>query len=182
MTAPLDEILLTPEGFEKFKTKDPTWYLTVASECIREHCGWHIYPKLTVTDQAAMIGNKGIIPLPTLKLVSVEALRLFLPPGSALATSDTYIVNSSGSLQFYGFFSRQLRGVKVAVDFTHGYEECPAVVQQVGYELAARAMEKPAGVVTDMTRGPTRLKFAEFGFVLSDDQKDRLGPHTLVRL
>lgn len=181
MTAP--EPLLSPTDFARFKAKDESWFLEAATEVIRDFCGWHIFPEIPVTDQAATIGNKGIIPLPTLQLVSVQALRLFLPPGSIAATSDTYIVNSSGSLQFYGFFSRQLRGVKVAVDYTHGFEEVPKAVAEVGFELAADALEKASGVVTDMTRGPTRIKFKDdLGLALSGHQMDRLGPYTLVRV
>lgn len=178
MTQPL----LNPTEFALFNAKDPAWFLDAASETIREYCGWHIYPELPVTDVAAEIGNQGIIMLPTLNLISVEALRLYLPPGPAVATSDTFIVNSAGYIQFYGWFSRQMRGVKVSVDFTHGFDFVPKAVAEVGYELAARTLEKPAGVVTDMTRGPTRLSFAEFGAVLSDDQKARLGPYTLLRV
>lgn len=178
MTQPL----LNPTEFAQFQAKDPAWFLDAAGETIREYCGWHIYPQLAVTNIAAEIGNQGIIMLPTLNLVSVEALRLILPPGPVAATSDTFIVNSAGYIQFYGWFARQMRGVKVSVDFTHGFDTVPKTIAEVGYELAARTLEKPAGVVTDMTRGPTKMTFTEFGAVLSDDQKARLGPYTLQRV
>jgi hypothetical protein len=74
------------------------------------------------------------------------------------------------------------RNAPVIVDFTHGYDTMPKAVAEVGFELTATVLEKASGVVTDMTRGPTRLTFKEFGAVLSDDQKDRLGPYTVRRV
>jgi hypothetical protein len=172
------EPLLSPTDFALFQAKDPSWFLGAAGETIRDHCGWHIAPVISELDVLAEIGNAGIIMLPTMNLISVEALRI---NGTPLST-DVWEPNSAGYITYTGYAGRRARGCVVSVDFTHGFEELPKAVAEVGFELTARTLEKPAGVVTDMQRGPTRMTFGEFGAVLSDDQKARLTPYTLVRV
>jgi hypothetical protein len=179
----MTEPLLGAADFRQFRKKSADWFLGAAGETIRDYCGWHIYPILSVTDVWARIGNKGIVMLSTLNLVSVERLSWC---GTDMPSSG-YEVHEEGWIQqvAQSFGSPAYRGMRnawVTVDFTHGYEELPTAVAEVGFELTARAMEKPAGVVKAMTRGPTQLEFNEFGVVLSDDQKNRLGPYTLTRL
>jgi hypothetical protein len=172
------EPLLNPSEFAQFQAKDPAWFLGAVGETIRDYCGWHIYPVISTVNYRTRIGGGGIIMLPTLNLVSVEQV---VANGPYALDSNVFEVYAEGFIRYTPLLGRR-RGLSVAVDFTHGYAELPKPVAEVGYELAARTMEKPAGVVTDMTRGPTRLSFAEFGAVLSDDQKARLGPYTIVRL
>lgn len=175
---PLEPLLLSTD-FAKFKSSDEAWFLGAAGDAVRDFCGWHLWPVRPVLSVAATVGNKGIIMLPTRRLVSVQAIRY---NGPNLLSDNMFTAFEEGWLEFHGYMGRRGRGLQLAVDFTHGYDELPKPVAQVGFELAATAMEQPAGVVTDMTRGPSRLKFKDFGLILSDDQKERLGPYSLVRV
>lgn len=175
----MTEPLLNPTDFASFRAKDPTWFLGAVGETIRDYCGWHIWPIISTVNYQTIIGNKGIIMLPTLKLVSVE--QLVYDPPNVLDTS-MFRIHEEGWIEFRGWLGRRGRNLSLTVDFTHGYEDIPKAVAEVGYELTARTMEKPAGVVKHMTRGPTDIDFLEFGAVLSDDQKARLGPYTLTRV
>jgi hypothetical protein len=178
MTTPLDP-LLTPTDFARFQAKDQDWFLGAVGDTIRDFCGWHIFPVISTTGYHARIGNKGIIMLPTRNLLSVEQV-VYQDPYALDASM--FEVHPEGFLRYRAMLGRRGRNLEVVVDFTHGYEELPKPVAEVGFELTATVLEKPAGVVTDMTRGPSRMSFKEFGAVLSDDQKARLGPYTLVRV
>lgn len=172
--------LLSPTDFAKFNAKDQTWFLQTAGSVVRERCGWHIAPNLARTGVICQVGNAGVIMLPSLHVTSVQAVRV---NGITIAATD-YTVHQSGWLHWHRMSCAPYMnpGVKrvASVDFTHGFTTLPKTVAEVGHELAATALEKAAGIVTDITRGPTRYKFKEFGFVLSDDQKDRLAPFTLL--
>lgn len=170
--------LLDPTDYASFKAKSEAWFLGAAGETIRDHCGWHIAPIVSETEVQARIGGNGIILLPTMKLVSVDLLII----NGAVLPGDAYEVFSAGFIVYRGFAGRRARGHTVSVSFTHGYEEVPKAVAEVGFELTGRTIEHPAGVLKHMTRGPTDLDFLEFGAVLSDDQKARLGPYTIVRV
>lgn len=175
----MTEPLLNAGDFASFKAKDEAWFLGAAGETIRDYCGWHIWPILSVTNVAAKIGNKGIIMLPTTHLVSVEQIMYDAPN---VLSASMFKPHEEGWIEFLGYLGRRGRNLTLTVDFTHGYEDIPKAVAEVGYELTARTMEKPAGVVNKMQRGPTSLEFDEFGAVLSKDQKARLGPYTIVRV
>lgn len=175
----MTEPLLNATDFAKFQAKDQDWFLGAVGETIRNHCGWHIWPVVSVTNYHTKIGNKGIIMLPTLRLVSIQQIVYDSP---YVLDGSMFEVYEEGYARYLAMLGRRGRGLDVFVDFTHGHDTMPQAVAEVGYELTARTLEKPAGVVTDMTRGPTRLSFGEFGPVLSDDQKARLGPYTLLRV
>lgn len=174
MTGPL----LNPTDFAKFQAKDPNWFLGAVSETIVDYCGWHIFPVIAETNVKAQIGAAGIIMLPTLNLVSVERILW----ETTVLDPITYDEHDSGWIEILGLPGRRAYNSWVTVDFTHGYATVPKAVAEVGYELTGRTIEKPSGVVTDITRGPTAMKFGEFGAVLSDDQKNRLQPYTLLRV
>lgn len=178
--------LLDKRDFRKFQAKDEAWFLGAAGETVRDYCGWHIAPIVSDTDVECRVGAAGIIMLPTLNLVSVEQVLW----GATVLPANMYRARRAGYIELVGFLGpgRPLPSMypthksTVQVDFTHGYETLPKTVAEVGYELTGRTLEKPAGVVTDMMRGPTRYKFNEFGAVLSEDQKARLAPYTLTRV
>jgi len=167
----VNDPLLGATDFAQFNAKADAWFLGAAGEQIRDYCGWHIFPQVAQTDVIARIGNAGIIMLPTLNLVSVQELRI---RGQVVAEGVEYWASSAG---YITLTTQRLGGSLVSVDMTHGYEALPKAVAEVGFELASRTMEQPSGIVTDITRGPTRMKFGELGSVLSDDQKGRLGPY-----
>lgn len=174
--------LLSPTDFQKFKTKDEDWFLGQAGEVIRDYCGWHIAPEISVTNVQAEIGAHGIVVLPTLNLVSVERVEL---DGFHLIEGYDFVAHSAGWLQLYGMgcgTTRLGRLSYVTVDMTHGFSDIPKAVAEVGFELASRTIEKPSGVVTDLTSGPYRFKFGELGSVLSDEMKARLGPYRIERV
>lgn len=169
--------LLTQQDFGKFQSKDPEWFLDAVSETITDYCGWHIAPSLAITDYVAAVGGKGIVMLPSLCLTSVEELRL----NGNVVDPTMYDVHVEGWVKFRGFL-KPPRNCCVSVDFTSGHETTPKAVAEVGYELAATVLEKASGVVTDLTRGPTMMKFKEFGIVPSPGQEQRLEPFRLRRV
>jgi hypothetical protein len=85
------------------------------------------------------------------------------------ATSSLFPIDTVRLFDAYPKHNR-----RVLVTFTHGYSVLPQNVQTVAFELVMRALEKPAGVASEVQAGPYRYKFGEFGFVLSPDQKNRL--------
>lgn len=175
--------LLSPTDFQRFKNKDESWFLGQAGEAIRDYCGWHIAPVVSVTNVHSKIGEHGIIMLPTLNVVSVERVEV---NGVELTEGIDFRVNQSGWLYIRQYhcwptaFGR--KGADVVVDMTHGFDEIPKAVAEVGFELAARTVERPSGVVTDLTSGPYRFKFGELGAVISDEMKSRLGPYRIERV
>lgn len=176
----MSQPLLNATDFAKFRSKDQDWFLGTVGQTIRDFCGWHIFPELAVTGYQTKIGNKGIIMLPTMNLVSVEQISIYTP--QVVIDPTLFEMHEEGFIQYIAPLGRCGRGLTVTVDFTHGYTECPAPVAEVGYELTATALEKASGVATEIQRGPSSFKFKEFGVVLSDDQKRRLGPYTLTRV
>lgn len=186
--------LLTPDDFGKFKTKDESWFLGAVGDSIRDECGWHIYPVRPQLNVACEVGNAGIIMLPSLNVVSVEQV---VYNGVTLTQNVDFSVHQSGWIELVGYLpasgglgpqrliQRALRGMRqrwVAVDFTHGFSRMPRPVSEVGFELTARTLEKPAGVAKSLDAGPNRFVFGEFGPVLSDDQRARLAPYSITRV
>ena len=194
MSSPLPD-LLDPNEFARFKAKDEAWFLGVAGDTIRDYCGWHISPQVSMTNVQAEIGNRGIVMLQTLNVVSVEDVRW---EGMSLTQDVDYVVHDSGWIELAGYYLagtggyvvpsgnwaplRQCQTRWVEVDYTHGYDVMPRAVSEVGFELAGKTMEKPAGVVSDLTSGPYRFKFHEFGSVLSEGQCHRLAPYCITRV
>ena len=182
--------LLSPEDFQKFKSKDEAWFLGAAGEAIRDECGWHIYPVISETNVPSEIGREGVIMLQSLNVVSVERL---VWQGISLVPETDFIVHASGWIQLLGCGPTGGHGLSrprgsqgaaraVLVDFTHGFPVMPKALAEVGYELAATTMERPSGVVDDLTAGPYRFKFGQRGANLTDEQKSRCGPYSVVRV
>lgn len=178
MTTPIDP-LLSSADFARFQAKDPDWFLGAVGEEIRDYCGWHIFPIASITNYQAKIGNKGIIMLPTTRLVSVEQIVYDAPN---VLDASMFEVIEDGWLEFKGYLGRRGRNLRLTVDYTAGYDDMPTPVAEVGFELTATVLEKASGVATEVQRGPSSFKFKEFGVVLSEDQKSRLGPYRAVRL
>lgn len=188
----LPDDLLDSSDFASFKRTQEDWFLGAAGETIRDYCGWHIAPVFVQTGVAAKVGNAGIIMLPSLNVVSVEAVRC---NGVAIPESS-YVVHTAGWIELAGagptgvggFVSQWLNPTPlrrsqnrwVSVDFTHGFEDIPRAVAEVGFELTGRTLEKPAGVAKSMQAGPNSFQFNEFGMVLSEDQEYRLNAYRVV--
>lgn len=168
--------LLSSREFQTFRRRDPNWFLGHVGDTIRDYCGWHIYPLKQDTISDATIGNQGIVMVPTLNLKSVLAVWVNGYPLSRIQWTP----HDSGWIQLHHAWQRRRRvNPEVRIDFVHGFEKLPRTVELVGFELTARTLQQPAGVVNDMQRGYVRYKFDEFGPVLSDNQKMRLAPYTL---
>jgi hypothetical protein len=186
--------LLNVGDYSTFQTLDLYYFLNAAADRIRDFCDWHIFPVLTHTKFCDIDGD-GTIMLPSTHVSNVVSISAPWPGGQLLDPS-TYRVDQRGWIEFtpfqYGFAptpaSANLWPIdtvrlfdaypknehRVLVTFTHGYDTLPPTVQSVAFELAMRALEKPAGVASEVQAGPYRYKFGEFGLVLSEDQKNRL--------
>ena len=190
MTTPA---LLSQADLAAFQGSDPNWFLTAAGETIRNFCQWHIYPNIPVT-QTVPIQPDGTIMLPSLHVTDVASVSI-----NGLELDPTsYQWHQAGYIHHFRqeFFPWPLWPLQsdrpfreypsplsqyADVTYTHGFEAIPAVVAAVGMELANRAMELPSGVAKQITSGPYSIGLGELGIVLSDDQRRRLGPFTLVR-
>lgn len=191
--------LLSEEAYAKFATLDVPTFLAHAGERIRDYCGWHIFPELTTAGLFDLAGD-GTIMLPTTHLTGVQCVKPEWP-NAPESDRHTYTWDERGWVTFnqykYGFAptpssvslwpldtirlfdAYPKHDLRMHVQFTHGYEEIPSVVAEVGYELLMRVLEKPAGVASEVQAGPYRFKFQEFGLVLSPDQKNRLAKYRL---
>jgi len=185
--------LLNATDLASFQASDPAWFLEAAGDAIRNFCQWHIYPSVDVTVECP-IQPDGTIMLPSLYVTDVASVTL----GDLELDSNTYHWHQSGYIRRHrqSYFPWPLWpledehpfrefpspfGRYAEVTFTHGYDVLPPVVASVGMELANRAMELPSGVAKQISSGPYSIGFGELGVVLSDDQRRRLGPFTLVR-
>lgn len=185
--------LLSNPDFQKFRQSDADWFLGAIGSLIKNHCGWHIFPETSQT-ATCILGPSGTIPLPSLKVVSVESLSytLRLPgmdPETVTVDPNEYTVHEAGFIEWHqrrpvrrggnGIHYMTPRLDYVDVEFTHGYETLPGAVALVGYEIAMRAMEKPAGTVKHIDAGPYSFGFNEFGAYISEKQDTMLAPFTI---
>ena len=92
---------------------------------VRAFCGWHIAPKRT---EIITISSRGaaVIPLPTLRLVNVTAVRCW--DGTAIVPLDSWDARTgwsplSCSINYPAGFPAGARILEV--DMVHGFEDCP---------------------------------------------------------
>jgi hypothetical protein len=185
--------LLSSDDLASFQQSDPNWFLAAAGETIRTFCQWHIAPNITVTERVP-IQPEGTIMLPSLHVTGVDSVAingLELDPTSYQWHQAGYIHQIQQA-----FFQWPLWPLEsdqpfreypcplaryADVTYTHGFVDLPMAVRVVGMELANRAMELPSGVATQISSGPYSINLGALGVVLSADQRNRLGPYTLVR-
>jgi hypothetical protein len=174
--------LLNAADFASFQSLSPDWFLPAVSETIRVYCNWHIYPVIPVQDRLYRLYPDHAVLLPSLRVLSVESVSI----GDHTLDAADYTLHPEGWIDVLvhrsswplGLITR--RGERyVHVSFTHGYDACPPAVAEVGYEIAMRAMEKPAGIARSMGAGPYSFSFCDFGAYLTDDQRHRLAPFAL---
>jgi hypothetical protein len=193
MTNPVGEPLLNVTDLNSFQASDPNWFLEVAGDTIRNFCQWHIYPNITVTESVP-IQPEGTIMLPSLYVTGVESITLnglTLNP-SAYHWHQAGFINRiqhhyfqwplwplESEQRFREYPSPLARFAEVT--YTHGYETLPPTVAGVAMELANTALELPSGVAKQIGSGPYNIGLKELGLVLTDNQRRRLGPFTLVR-
>lgn len=166
--------LVDPAQLTAYEDGDAALHIAAAEQAVRTYCGWHIAPSLEVTGARFRAGERGLVMLPSLYVTDV-----------AKVTVDGRVLDPSEfDWEQCGFISRRCpswpHDPYVTVDFTHGYEECPADVAAVVYELASTSIEMPASPARDVTAGPFRLTLASsVGSSLSRDQKGRLASYRI---
>jgi hypothetical protein len=193
MTSPLGEPLLNSDDLASFQASDPNWFLSAVGDTIRNFCQWHIFPSVTVTEEVP-IQPDGTVMLPSLYVTDVATVTI-----DGLETDpSTYHWHQAGYIRRFRqqYFEWPLWPLEseqpfreypsplarhAEVTYTHGYSTLPLTVAAVGMELANRAMELPSGVATQISSGPYTISMGALGIVLTDDQRRRLGPFTLVR-
>lgn len=123
-----------------------------AQAFIRRYCGWHIAPN--VTEQVTLKAAGGsLVMLPTLHLTGVAEVTSGGAP--VTVSGDDWWV--WGELRLAGRWVR--RGTRVSASITHGYDECPADVQQVAQRVAQSATV-PVGA-SAQSAGPYTIKYGQ---------------------
>lgn len=169
---------LTPEGLAKFASGDQDFFLQAAVDMIRHFCGWHISPSVTVTGARLMIGSEGLVTMPSRYVTSVSDLSV---NDHALAVNDGYLWEAPRSwiqLKRKHFVHPFQQAV---LTYVHGYDEIPADVEAIGYELVQQARSKPGGNSKDVGAGPYRVTLLKLGVGLDEDQMNRLRAAGVVR-
>lgn len=118
---------------------DPDAALTASAQ-VRGACGWHIAPLLT-EDVVLPWARSGRYLLPSMHVVSVNTVKIngaavafdWAPDGELHLSPWT---RPLPSINGPGLWCAGLRSV--AVNFTHGYDECPEDVRQAVVIRAAR--------------------------------------------
>jgi hypothetical protein len=67
-----------------------------------------------------------------------------------------------------------------SVTFTHGYDQVPAVIKEIAYELTTTTTEVPAGNAKDIQTPGFKLQLMQaYGATLNQDQKNRLANYRI---
>ena len=175
------------EDWAEYKNHTDEWYLRVASSAIRKYLGWHLSPIREETLEIA-IGQRGLIMLPTRRLVDVESLVI---AGNTLDPDTDFIWDEGGWIQTGQYYYRMdntiagWRGMspnQSTVTFTHGYAEVPPEVKQVAFEMVEQVMISPTGNVTQMsTPAGYRIALsAPAEFAVNPGQERLLAPYRLL--
>lgn len=169
--------------------------LLQAEAVVRAYCGWHIAPERTDTTVVPWGTTATRVTLPTLRLVSVDAVRVdgvALDPAMTFpvsGTPDGVLTVHSSQMWAWSMDPLDLHGLRTTwttaeVDYTHGYAQPPAEVTAVVQAMASRAVVNPDSM-TRVQKGP----FADFhsqagqnqspAMGLLDAEKDLLAPYRL---
>lgn len=180
-----------------YKNGDESFTLRAAGEAIRRYCGWHIWPSITETVPKLRVGSRGLIMLPSLHVTDVSEVQIdgnIVNPDSYVWFREGYVelgINSSwietvrrdGPGGGYAPDPAAARytirpegfGLLTQVTMKHGYEEVPAEVKQVAFELVTAVSEIPAGNVTEIQTPGFKLRLSgETGLTLNAGQMERL--------
>jgi hypothetical protein len=159
MTTPLPPLVTVDDpDYAKFKDGDEEYLLRVASDAIRDYCGWHIAPSITDTYRQLKVGSKGIVPLPSRYVTDVsevalhdhdpEATPQLVDPLDYEWYQDGWMESRTNYAAGWGWPGLGYRGpdapypavggapLLVDVTMTHGYDELPANLKQIAFELA----------------------------------------------
>lgn len=118
-----------------------------ACSAVRGHCGWHVAPP--VTETLTLDGPGGdVLHLPSQRVTAVASV---ISDGTAVANPEW---SADGMVRTSGRWSRKFRGV--AVDLTHGYDECPEEVLTV---LRGMVAADGRGGVQSVTSGAHQVRY-----------------------
>lgn len=198
----MDSLLsATDPDWSAFKAGDESYFLNAAGDAIRRFCGWHIAPSLTVTLDKLRVGSSGIIEVPSTYVTDVLEVALEQRAGALKVLEPTdYVWMEYGIVQLrqaphanpwgyyggYGFMpGGYLPGAPlnmVRMTLTHGYDEVPAEVKQVAFELVNSSTDMPSGNVREIQTPGFKLQLSQAaGMSLNSQQMDRLSSFRLSR-
>lgn len=159
---PVFQDLLQGQGLEE-------WQLMVASGAIRSYCGWHVAP--VETETLVLDGHGGtILDLPTLRLVSLEEVRV---QGAVVADPEW---SSDGTVR--GLWPDRWRSIEVTM--RHGFD-APADLLGIVVDAAARAVNSELGGQAE-TFGPFSFTASEGSTSLFDHELAVLDRYRLPSL
>lgn len=150
--------------------------LAVASQVIRDYCGWSITAE-TVTGAVVDTAGDRSLWLPTLYLTDVASIT---ENGVALQVTH-YEWRRHGRVMRLGRHWPNAARV-VEVTYTHGYPAVPDSVKGVCLAVAGRAYRNPAGLKTQVA-GPFTESFVTSAdgsvAALTSSEMAQLGPYKL---
>ena len=201
----MDPLLVpTDPDYIAFNAGDPAFLLDSVGETIRTYCGWHLAPSMTFTLDKLEVGSAGIVMLPSLYVTDVTNVTLFNTPDSDGIVLDptSYVWHENGYIEpvsrtnfgaVTGYwyepgpvFLPLSGGTRASVTFTSGYDDLPADIKRVAFELAGWAN----GLGPDGSGGDVKIirspgfelglggKVA-LGMNLNPDQKSRLASYKI---
>jgi hypothetical protein len=161
-------------------------YLEMACKEVRKYCGWHIAPAVPVTAKRCYVGSYGLVVLRSTYIGTISAITVGdTDPQTLTADTDYSWEQPQAWLRLHPQ-SVQIPCTTpwtephVFVSYVSGYDECPADVKAVIFEVMATAMELPASNLDRVqTMQYSGQIVPDVGIALSGQQKDRLSSYRL---
>ena len=157
-------------------TYSATQALDIASQAIRDHCGWTISQE-TVTAQVLDSHGERSIWLPSLLLTDVGPV---LERGVTLTVTSDYDWTAYGRLIRSGCWPNEARSVTVT--YTHGYVNVPDSVKGACLSAAGRVYSNPDGIRQESVGGVSvtyNTPLYTTGVYLTDQERSDLGKYNL---
>lgn len=161
---------------EGFRSGNVPTLLAQAEARVRSYCGWHIAP--SVTETRTLYGRGRNLFLPSryvTAIVSVTDAATPVPVDTWTLRDDAYLERADG-------YADWPKRTPVVVEFTHGYPETPADVQQVVHDMVNRALDsvKSPGLSRKRVGDVDRAWLAGEKVTLTDDNRDALSPYRIL--
>lgn len=146
----------------------------VATEVVRNYCGWHIGPPVRETLTLDGTGTRRV-PLPSNRIITVHSVTV---NGEKV---QGYKFSSNGWVQLNELAPDDPRAI--TVDMTHGHDSL-AVVAKIISALAGRISMSPAGNITSQRAGTQYVGYGTrggetTGVTLLQQEKEELAPYHL---
>lgn len=183
------DLLLTAAEIQDVTNRDMPTELAeaiarMATEAVRDYCGWRVAKIATETVTVASRGGHSLF-LPTLNIVSISQVT---ENGEHIAEPDDFDWDESGILYRGGRGRRSwYRGRRaVQVTLTHGYEKCPGGVAQAVASAVARGALVPAGGIASEAAANQSFVYSRMsagglaaGAMFVGEELERLDVHRL---